>query len=145
MYSFNRFAILGLVAAASLAGAPARAEMMTFKADLTGTGEIPPTTSPAKGMITVTYDTSDHKATWQGTITGLTGPATAAHFHGPAEPGKNAGVLVPAPGVTGGTFTGSATLTDAQAKSLMSGMTYFNIHTAANPNGEVRGQVTMAK
>jgi hypothetical protein len=51
-------------------------------------------------------------------------------------------VMVPAPGVTTGPFEGSATLTDDQAKALMAGQTYFNIHTAANPNGEVRGQVT---
>ncbi len=74
-------------------------------------------------------------------MSGLTGDATAAHFHGPAEPGKNAGVMVPAPGVTTGAFEGSATLTDDQARAVMAGQTYFNIHTAANPNGEVRGQV----
>ena len=50
--------------------------------------------------------------------------------------------MVPAPGVTTGPFEGSATLTDDQAKALMAGQTYFHIHTAANPNGEVRGQVT---
>jgi hypothetical protein len=74
-------------------------------------------------------------------VSGLSGNATAAHFHGPAEPGKNAGVMVPAPGVTTGSFEGTATLTDDQAKALMNGQTYFNVHTAANPGGEVRGQI----
>jgi hypothetical protein len=58
------------------------------------------------------------------------------------EPGRNAGVLVPAPGVRSGAFQGTATLTDDQARALTAGQTYFNIHTAANPQGEVRGQVT---
>jgi hypothetical protein len=50
-------------------------------------------------------------------------------------------VLVVAPGVTSGPFEGSATLTDDQAKALMGGQAYFNVHTAANPGGEVRGQI----
>ena len=36
----------------------------------------------------------------------------------------------------------AATLTDAQIADLVAGKWYFNIHTAANPGGEVRGQVT---
>ncbi len=39
-------------------------------------------------------------------------------------------------------FEGSATLNDAQAKALMDGDMYVNIHTAANKAGEIRGQVT---
>jgi hypothetical protein len=72
----------------------------------------------------------------------LSGPATAAHFHGPAEPGKNAGVKVPIPNATASPTEGSATLTDEQAADLMAGKYYVNVHTAANPGGEIRGQVT---
>jgi hypothetical protein len=64
-----------------------------------------------------------------------------AHFHGPAEPGKNAGVAVPFKDPASGA-EGSATLTDAQAADLMAGKYYINVHTAANPGGEIRGQVT---
>src|SRR3954471_13763926 len=130
-----------LAVAALLATTPAMAEMMSYKADLKGSAEVPPTTSQGAGNLTATFDTVNKKLTWKGTVSGLSGNPTAAHFHGPAEPGKNAGVLVPAPGVTNGPFEGSATLTDDQAKALMGGQTYFNIHTAANPGGEVRGQV----
>ena len=117
------------------------AEMMSYKADLKGTSEVPPTTSAGTGTLTATYDTASKKLTWKGNVSGLTGNASAAHFHGPAEPGKNAGVLIPAPGVTTGPFEGSATLTDDQAKALAAGQTYFNIHTGANPSGELRGQL----
>ena len=81
--------------------------------------------------------------TWKGSYSGLTGPATAAHFHGPAEPGKNAGVVVPVfQGPTAKSpFEGSTALTDAQAADLMAGRWYFNIHTDANKGGEIRGQV----
>jgi hypothetical protein len=131
----------GLAVAATLVATPAFAETMSFKADLKGASEVPPVTSPGTGTFTATYDTASKRLSWKGTVSGLSGNATAAHFHGPAEPGKNAGVMVPAPGVTTGAFEGSATLTDDQARAVMAGQTYFNIHTAANPNGEVRGQV----
>ena len=58
-----------------------------------------------------------------------------------AEAGKNAGVAVPIPNVASSPVEGSATLTDAQAADLMAGKYYINVHTAANPGGEIRGQV----
>jgi hypothetical protein len=72
---------------------------------------------------------------------GFTGPATAAHFHGPAASGANAGVVVPVQGALPSPIKGTATLTDAQAADLTSGEWYFNIHTEANKAGEIRGQV----
>jgi hypothetical protein len=132
--------ILGLALAAPVTP-PAAAEMLSFKAELKGASEVPPVTSKGTGNITVTYDTGTKTASWKGTVSGLSGNATAAHFHGPAEPGKNAGVMIPAPGVTTGAFEGTAPLTDVQARALIAGQTYFNVHTAAHPNGEVRGQV----
>ena len=72
---------------------------------------------------------------------GLTGKAVAAHFHGPAPVGKNAGVMIPI-SPNGPSFEGSATLNDAQAKALVDGDMYVNVHTAANKGGEIRGQLT---
>jgi hypothetical protein len=137
--------LAGLALIAALAVSPAWAETMNFKADLKGASENPPTTSKGTGEVTASYDTTSKKLSWKGTVSGLTGQATMAHFHGPAEVGKNAGVMIPVQGVTSGPFEGSATLTDDQAKALMAEQTYFNIHTAANPGGEVRGQVMKAK
>jgi hypothetical protein len=73
---------------------------------------------------------------------GLTGPAVAAHFHDAPTPGGNGPPVVPAT-VTPSPIKGTATLTDAQIADLNAGKIYFNIHTAANPGGEIRG--TMAK
>ena len=83
------------------------------------------------------------KLSYKGSYSGLTGPATAAHFHGPAESGNNAAVQIPVFSDTTAKspFEGEATLTDAQASDLMAGKWYFNIHTAANKGGEIRGQV----
>jgi hypothetical protein len=102
--------LAGLAVAVTLVAMPAVAETMSFKADLTGSEEVPPNTSSGTGNLTATYDTRGRKLSWKGTVQGLTGNPTAAHLHGPAEPGKNAGVLVPAPGVKMGSFEGSAKL-----------------------------------
>jgi CHRD domain-containing protein len=136
--------LVGLVAA-TFGLAPAFAETLSFKADLKGSSEVPPVTTPASGTVTAMYDTASKKLSWKGSVSGLSGNATAAHFHGPAEPGKNAGVLVPVTGVSSGPFEGQATLNEDQAKALTAGQTYFNIHTQANPGGEVRGQVVKAQ
>ena len=71
----------------------------------------------------------------------MTGPVTAGHFHGPAAAGANAGVVVPFAGSLASPITGSATLTDPQIADLKAGKWYVNLHTAANPGGEIRGQV----
>ena len=122
-----------------------------YKAALDGKSEVPPTTSSGTGTASVTYDSSTKMVTWQGSFSGLSGPATAAHIHGPAEAGKNAGVIVPlsqkdVPFTS--PFTGSATLADDKAAALeaalSSGQAYVNVHTAANPGGEVRGQLGKA-
>jgi|SRR6185437_7544102 hypothetical protein len=134
------------VAAIAFAGtmafaAPSMAASINFKAALDPKSEVPPTDSKGAGTFTATYDTTSKKLTWKGSYTGLTGPATAAHFHGPAEVGKNAGVVVPIAPATS-PLEGSATLTDAQAADLMAGKWYVNVHTAANKGGEIRGQLT---
>jgi len=126
--------------AAVALSAPAFAEK--FKATLDGATEVPPKTTSGKGTADIDYDAATKKLTWKLTYSDLTGPATAAHFHGPAEPGANAGVAVPIPNPTTDPNEGSATLTDAQAADLMAGKYYVNVHTAANPAGEIRGQVT---
>ncbi len=148
--TFDRRSILGFcvgsaAGAALLASAsPSYAAAVTFKADLKGSSEVPPNQTAGTGSVTVTFDPATKELTWSGNYSGMTGPVTAAHIHGPAEPGKNAGVVMwistkgqPFPS----SFKGSATLTDAQASELMSGQYYINIHTAANPGGEIRGQL----
>ena len=148
--TFDRRSILGFClgsaagAALLAAASPSYAAAVTFKADLKGSSEVPPNQTAGSGTVTATFDPATKELTWNGSYSGLTGPVTAAHIHGPAEAGKNAGVVMwisekgqpfPSP------FKGSATLTDAQASELMSGQYYVNVHTAANPGGEVRGQL----
>ena len=131
-------ATLALGATIALTGS-AFAEKM--KVTLDSKSEVPPNTSAGTGTADVDYDAASKKLTWKLTYSGLSGPATAAHFHGPAEAGKNAGVKVPIPNATSSPAEGSATLTDEQAADLTAGKYYINVHTAANPGGEIRGQV----
>ncbi len=132
-------ATLALGATIALTGS-AFAEKM--KVTLDSKSEVPPNTSAGTGTADVDYDAASKKLTWKLTYSGLSGPATGAHFHGPAEAGKNAGVKVAIPNATSSPAEGSATLTDEQAADLTAGKYYINVHTAANPGGEIRGQVT---
>jgi hypothetical protein len=131
-------ATLALATTVVLAG-PAFADK--YKAALDAKSEVPPNASTATGKADIDYDPASKKLSWKLTYTGLSGPATAAHFHA-GETGKNGGVAVAIPGATSSPAEGSATLTDAQAADLAAGKLYVNVHTAANPAGEIRGQVT---
>lgn len=102
-----------------------------MKATLDGKSEVPPNTSAATGTADIDYDAASKKLTWKITYSGLSGPATAAHFHGPAAAGANPGVKVPIAN-SASPIEGSATLTDEQAADLTGGKYYVNIHTAAN-------------
>ena len=147
---FSRRSVLGYAAggAALLASsAPSQAAPMKFKANMTGASEVPPTQTSGTGTVTATYDPATKVLTWEGNFSGLTGPATAAHFHGPAEVGKNAAPAIwiseKGQNLTS-PFKGSATLTDAQADDLQKSLWYANVHTDANKGGEIRGQVVKA-
>jgi hypothetical protein len=127
-----------LAAAAALA--PAFAETIKYKADLSSANEVPPNDTGAKGTIEATYDSDAGTLSWSGSYSGLSGPEMAAHFHGPAAAGVNAPVLVPVD-AKASPFEGSAKITADQAKAFADGMVYFNIHTAKNKGGETRGQM----
>ena len=128
-------------AAALVFASPSLAAMVNLKAELKASNEVPPNDSKGSGSVTATYDTASKKLTWKGSTTGLTAPATAAHFHA-GETGKNGAVAVPITGADKDAFEGSATLTDAQESDMLAGRWYVNIHTAANKAGEIRGQLT---
>jgi hypothetical protein len=133
-------AAVALVVGAASSIPPAYAEKITLKADLKGTNEVPPNTSPATGKAEATLDTETKVLTWTVTYADLTGPAMGAHFHGPTDAGKNAGIVLPFKTVQS-PIEGTATLTDNQAADLLAGKWYANVHTAANPGGELRGQM----
>jgi hypothetical protein len=141
MHIAIRTAAIAAALLAVSAAAPALAEQVKYTATLTAADEVPPTDSTGTGTVDATYDTDTKTFTWTITYDGLTGDATAAHFHGPADPGVNAPPVVPIEPPLASPITGSATLTDTQAADLAAGKWYFNVHTAKYPDGEIRGQV----
>jgi hypothetical protein len=110
-----------------------------MSAALTGASQVPPNSSTGSGTASIKLD--GDVLSWVITYSGLTGPVTGAHFHGPAPANANAGVVVPFAGSLGSPITGSQQLTAAQVAQLRGGFWYVNLHTAANPGGEIRGQV----
>src|SRR5215813_4724252 len=121
------------------------AATIEFKASMSSKQEVPPTTSNGSGDVLATLDTKTKQLSYTMTYMGLTGPATAAHFHGPAAAGANAGVVVPIGMPPANPATGTVTLTDDQIKDLEAGKWYANVHTAQNKGGEIRGQMMEVK
>jgi hypothetical protein len=149
-FSYSRRDIVGAAFSAGLVvlAQPAIAAPISFKVDLNGAQQVPPVQTGATGKADMTYDPATRVLTWNLTYSGLSGPATMAHLHGPATAGKNGPPVVwlsekGAP--VGNPIKGQATLTPEQAQQMMAGEWYVNVHTQTNPGGEIRGQVTPPK
>ena len=143
-HTFLRTAIVAGVVAAALAACgqmKPSGSSDTYEAKLTAAQEVPAGSSPGTGSAEVQFNKDNNMLTWKLTYSGLTGPAVAGHIHGPAAAGANAGVVVPFTNITAQPVTGQATITPAQAADLAAGKWYVNVHTAANPGGEIRGQL----
>ena len=125
----------------------------TFSATMAGSNEVPATTSTATGSAT--YTINGTTVNYTITYSGLSGPPTASHIHVGATTAAGA-VVVPFTGLpttASGTWSGSFTQADIKPQTnppvttlvdllgqIGAGNTYTNIHTTANPGGEIRGQ-----
>lgn len=114
----------------------------TFDVALTADQEVPAVMATGSGRLEATYDKFTRVLSWKLSYAGLSGQPTAAHFHGPARAGANAGVALGLANPITNPSQGQATLTADQGTELMAGQWYINVHTAVNPGGEVRGQLT---
>ena len=109
-----------------------------FKATLTGASEVPAVTTSATGSATLTYNGDTKMFTAVTTYTGLT--PTMGHIH-KAIAGTNGPVIFPFTSLVSPITLTSSVLTDAQVKALFADSMYVNLHTAAYPGGEIRGQL----
>jgi CHRD domain len=144
--TLNRYSIrsLAIAIALSVASLAAHAATVNLKADLKGSSEVPAKEVSGTGTLTASLDTDTNELKYHVVYSGLTGAVTAAHFHGPAAEGVNAKPQVPVKAPFDSPIDGTAKVTAEQAKDLLDGKWYFNLHTAANGAGEIRGQVTKA-
>ncbi len=137
-----------LVAALALgcAASAAPAAVIVYNFSLDGLQEVGPNASPAFGNATVTLDTTANTLGWNITWAGLLGPITGMHFHGDANPGVNANVIINVGNISGliSPSIGSAPITDPNEASIIAGLWYLNIHSTVFPGGEIRGQVVPA-
>ena len=150
MKSLNKFlySCLLIVAVVSFIPKKSFATVFTIDISLSGGQEVPANPTTGLGNLTGTYDDVTNVLSFTVVFTGLVSPTTAAHFHAPAAPGANAGVVIgfvgfPV-GVTSGSYSNSYTLTATQETQLLCGLMYVNIHTSASPGGEIRGQLKEA-
>jgi hypothetical protein len=133
-------------AALTFVSIAAHAATINLKAELKASSEVPPKDSSGTGTLTGTLDTETNEFKYRVEFSGLTGPVVAAHFHGPAAEGANAKPQLPIKASPiASPLEGKATLTPEQAKDLADGKWYFNLHTSANPGGEIRGQVVKSE
>jgi hypothetical protein len=159
---------LTLLGAALLLSLSARASIITLGGPMSGANESPQVITPGTGSATVTVDTVALTINFNVVFSGLTGGNVAAHIHCCVAQGGNTGVATAVPflpgfpgGVTSGSFINAqfslldptfynpafitanggsvGTAEPIFLAGLLNDQTYFNIHTAANPGGEIRG------
>jgi hypothetical protein len=106
---------------------------------LTGSQEVPPVTSSASGNATFTLDSTEAWLSY--TVTHDVMNATAAHIHiGTA--GVNGPIVIPLSSATS-PISGSSAITPSQVADLKARRYYVNVHSTANPGGEIRGQILL--
>ena len=134
IYSILIAGLLAISVQVSAAVIPLEATLNEAQANAgAGTG------SPGLGEATMTFDDATNLLSWAIVWDGLLAPVFAAHFHGPALPNQNAAVQVGIDPVS--PSIGFAVIDDAQSADLLAGLWYINVHTAAFPGGEIRGNV----
>ena len=113
---------------------------LTFVAELNGDNEVPAVATDALGLATIYIGEDRTSATINVTVSGLSGPITGAHIHDGVE-GTNGPVVLPLTVIGNRIQMDIDGITSGQLEKLLSGAYYINVHTAANPGGEIRGQI----
>ncbi len=148
---FNRFRaiafILFIVSSVQCSKYIGETAQYAVDSPASGSQVYPTSSSTATGLMQATY--TSHKNMLTGTVSwsGLSGPPTAIHFHGPAIPGRNNRfelfTLIKVPAAASGSVNFESAFTESEEGWLETNQFYFDIHTAAYPNGEIRGQIIL--
>ena len=108
---------------------------------LGGDQEVPPVTTAATGIGTFNLSQSRDKFKFRVVFSGLSGPVTITHFHTGATGASGPVIVDLMPYLSGNVIEGEITPTTEFLTALAAGQIYINVHTAANPGGEIRGQL----
>ncbi len=119
---------------------------LLFSAKLEGAQETPPVTTSATGVASLVLNRTRDTLFISASVAGLSGPIAGVHIH-EGLPGVAGPVVVNLmPMLSGNKIMGhitGANLTPAILAKYFNGLYYINVHTAANPNGEIRGQILL--
>ena len=147
MKHFHTATLAGILAIlAGLGGCsvtPTMNRPTAMSARLSAASAGPPVASDGSGTVDAILNRQTNVLSWTITYAGLSGPVTAGHFDGPAITDGHAGVVLPVTGGLSSPIRGTAKLTAPQAADLTAGKWTLILRTAAKPEGEVRGQVTV--
>ncbi len=114
-----------------------------YTAYLKGSNEVPAVNTTALGWGSFNLSKAGYKLEINVSTDGLSGPITGAHLHMGAA-GATGGVIEDlTPFVVGGSIINAVVDPSAYAADIAAGNVYINIHTAANPNGEIRDQLVL--
>jgi hypothetical protein len=123
-------------------------KVFSISGTASGDQEVPTVSTTATGTLSGSYDPATKSLIYSISWTGLSGDATMTHFHGPAVAGEIAPpieTLTITTNGTAGTAKDTIVASAALHTALMAGQVYYNVHTAAHPDGEIRGQVNVAQ
>ncbi len=114
----------------------------TFGATLSGAQEVPAVSTTATGNYSANFDKTTKVLNYTVTYQGLT--PTMGHIHSvtaATAEGNTGGVSIPFATTITTPLVGQATLTQTQQDEMYANRTYANLHTTANPGGEIRGNI----
>ncbi len=139
--SFKRFLMMigFIISTAAIAQA-----QQVFVANLSGAQEVPAVITSGKGVCQIVLNAAQTQIAVNCRYSGLSSSANAGHIHGSGSVGANAPVLFnfgPVSGTSGSITPAPINVTAQQVADLRANKLYVNVHTANNPNGEIRGQL----
>lgn len=115
--------------------------VLVFTGDLSGASQVPSNGRLGEGKALVRYNRDTGELDWEVGYERLSSTVVAAQIHGPAGPAENGPVVIQFANPQASPIKGRTRIRPVQARELLQGLWYVNLHTIAYPAGEIRGQL----